>query len=162
MWIYSFHDSVSHQSDTVTVIIVAQTTIPGDKPATIWRNTFRSYVDTNYVTISSDTVRVIPKSQINAQWVNTKYIFPLFVGRGWRGDFVSDTSTVTENRSFTVIAGTFANAFRIEEQWGAVNDYGAVSTWFVPKVGVIKLHRTTWGFGSSNELWELISYQLSQ
>lgn len=162
VWTYSLFDSLSHQSDTVTVRIVGQTTIPGNKPATVWQKTFRSHVDTEFVFISSDTVRIISKANINAQWDNTKYLFPLQIGKRWRGDFVTDTSTVVENRAITVIAGTFPDAFGIEERWGAFNDYGSVTTWFVPKVGIVKMHRREWGFVFSNETWELLSYQVSQ
>jgi len=165
-WIYSYYDSLSHHSDTVTVTIVGQTTIPGNIPATIWQREFRSYADTAYVTVShdtsSDTVRIISQRNLDGQWDNTKFIFPLHVGSGWRGDFVSDTSTVIENRPITVIAGTFVNAFRIKERWGAFNDYGDVSTWLVPEVGAVKIHRnvrrwTEW----ANEVWELMSYNVS-
>lgn len=159
-WIYSFYDSLSHQSDTVTVLIVGKTTIPQNKPATIWQRTFRSYIDTVFVTVSSDTVRIIHKENVNSQWINTKYVFPLYVGQFWQSDYLRGTSNVVENSSFTVVAGTFVNTFRIEESWGGLNDYGAVSTWFVPKVGVIKMHRRTWGFDVSNELWELMDYHI--
>lgn len=162
VWTYSSYDSLANQSDTVIVRIVGQTTIPENKSVTVWQKSFGSHIDTVFVSISFDTVRIIPEAHINSQWVNTKYLFPLEVGKAWRGDFVSDTSTVVENRSITVIAGSFPNAFRIEERWSALNDYGAVSTWFVPKVGIVKLHRREWGFGFSNETWELLSYQVSQ
>ncbi len=59
------------------------------------------------------------------------------LGAGWRGDFVTDTCWVPSGSEISVPAGDFSVAFRVEETWGALNSYGAVTTWIVPGVGVV-------------------------
>ena len=159
-WTYQYYDSLRQRSDTVVVTIVGQTTIPGNKTATIWQKVYRIGIDTVYVTVSGDTVKILPKYALTAQWINTKYIFPLLVGRGWRGDISFDTNTIADMKSISVIAGKFLNAYRIEERWGGYNEYGRVTTWFVPRVGAATIHRREWGWGFVNETWELIDYHV--
>lgn len=158
-WIYSFYDSVTNNADTVTIKITGETTLPDNKRATIWQRKFSNYTDTFLVSIYADTVRIIPKQNIYVEWINTKFIFPLYVGLKWVGDFIRDTCMVVEKSSYTVPAGSFTNTFRIDEWWMGFNDYGAKSIWFVPKVGIVKVR--TIRFLVSNENWELLSYNVS-
>jgi hypothetical protein len=166
-FVYSYFDSVSMASDTVVASIVGMTALDGTpacqslsgrKEATVWEYTYSSKTDSKYVYVSGDTVKIC--SDLNTWWGNTFYVFPLKVGKGWKGDFPTDTSTVVDRVAISVPAGEFSHAFVIEEKWGALNDYGHVLTWLVPKVGMIKTHRRGWSFGLANETWELIEYHI--
>jgi hypothetical protein len=158
-FVYFYFDSVSMSSDTVVASIVGMITFDSTKQATVWEYTYSSKTDSKYVYISDDTVKIC--NDVNTWWGNTIYVFPLKVGKGWKGDFVTDTSTVIDTVAISVPAGEFSHAFVIEEKWGALNDYGQVLTWFVPKVGMIKKHGRGWSFGLANETWELIEYEIS-
>ena len=158
-FVYFYFDSVSMSSDTVVATIVGKTTFDTTKQATVWEYTYSSKTDSKYVYISADTVMIY--NDLNTWWGNTIYVFPLRVGKGWKGDFPTDTNRVIDTVAISVPAGEFSHAFVIEEKWGALNDYGDVLTWFVPKVGMVKTHRSGWSFGLANESWELIEYHIS-
>jgi len=157
-FVYFYFDSISMSSDTVVASIVGMSALSRIQ-ATVWEYTYSSKTDSKYVYISGDTVMIY--NDLNTWWGNTIYVFPLRVGKGWKGDFPTDTSTVIDRVAISVPAGKFSHAFVIEEKWGALNDYGHVLTWFVPKVGMIKTHRRGWSFGLANETWELIEYHIS-
>jgi hypothetical protein len=133
-------------------------TIPGVEEATLWQTTYNDFIDTQYVTITADTVRISPHP--DAYWGIRKYVFPLQVGKGWNGDFISDTTSVVEKRKLHIEAGRFLCAFRLEETWGALNDYGAISTWYSAGTGILYKHERSWGFGFQNRTWELLSFKI--
>jgi hypothetical protein len=89
----------------------------------------------------------------------TRYVFPLQVGKGWRGAFVNDSSTVTQRGPVSVPAGIFQNGFQIHERWSGLNDFGDISTWLVPRVGLIDLHRRE--YVGVRITWKLISYNIA-
>jgi hypothetical protein len=158
-FVFLFVNNLSITSDTVIVSIVGNTTFDENKQATVWEYEFSSKTDTEYVYFSGDTVKVY--DDLSSWWINTKYVFPLELGKGWKGDFATDTSTVFDITSISVPAGDFSNAFVIEEAWAVTNEYGHVVTWFVPKVGIVKkLHREiAWTYWVDTE-WELIDYHV--
>ncbi|MBI5471104.1 MAG: hypothetical protein HY961_02030 [Ignavibacteriae bacterium] len=157
-WTYARFDSLASRRDTVVVTVFGQVTFNG-RPATIWQQAARSRTDTIYVSVSGDTVRMynFPFSSST----NSKYIFPLYVGKGWRGDFLYDSSTVTLNGAIPTPAGQFTNGFLVQEEWSTFNDYGHFETWLVPRVGIVKQYRREWGFGLQKETWELLSYHIN-
>src|ERR1035437_4544851 len=109
-WVYSFYDSLSNKSDYLTITIVGQT---ADKSAAIWQFKYPDRIDTQYVTVSGDTVRFSP--YISSSWssYNNKIPFPLKVGNNWKGDYGNDTNYVAEINSIIVPAGSFSNAYKI-------------------------------------------------
>ena len=159
-FIYFYFDSLSMHSDTVTVSIVDTITYDNIKQLTVWEYIYSSKIDTRYVYSSGDTVKIY--NDLENWWINTTYLFPLEIGKGWRGGFINDTSTVVDQVSITVPAGEFANTFLIEETWGALNEYGYILTWFVPEVGIVKKLNWQRGWSSwARETWELIGYHIA-
>lgn len=161
VWGYVRFDSVANSTDSVRIHVMDDILLPGKVAAKIWtRISFPSVaIDTVYVGRSNDTVRIYRLS--TDLWNNTKYVFPLQVGKRWLGDFAGDSSVVTQVGLLTTPAGTFTNGFLVEESWGLLNDYGRVETWLVPNVGIVKLHRKEHGFtGFVNERWELLFYHI--
>jgi hypothetical protein len=152
-WSYAFYDSLSNKSDILTISIVGQTL---DKSISIWQFKYSDRIDTQYVSISGDTVTFSP--QISSPWssYNTKIIFPLIVGNGWRTYF--DTTFISSTNYIGVPAGSFPTAYRIDEIWGGFNDYGTIVSWFVPKVGFVSRYHRGTSFGTANESFNLISY----
>ena len=156
-WVYSFYDSLSNKSDILTITIVGQTI---DKSASIWQFKYSDRIDTQYVTISQDTVFFSPV--VSSPWssYNTKIPFPLMIGNKWRGNYLNDSSYVAEKNPVSVPAGSFANAYKIVEGWGGFNDYGSIISWFVPKVGIVRRYHTGASFGLANDTFTLVSYNI--
>lgn len=159
-WTYEVYDSIARVLDTVVVHIVGLTVLPNNKVATLWQITSRSGVDTQYVFTSGDTLRM--SDDPSALFIRTTYVFPLQEGKGWRGGFPSDTVTVMSRGSVTVPVGRFDNAFELEERWGFLNDYGRVSSWLVPNVGLVRMHVQMMGFSFGNSVWELTSFAIPE
>lgn len=157
-WTYYYNDSLASYSDTVTVKIVSEMKLDDNRHVKIWEYHYQTKTDTNYVEISGDTVRIY--NNLNAQWENTKLVFPLSVGKRWKGDFVTDSSMVIDKVPITLNGNHFQNCYIIEETWSAVEAYGRVMTWFVPEVGIVKKHFSTGIFIFSNEYWELLNFSL--
>ncbi len=75
-------------------------------------------------------------------YINSKFAFPLEVGKEWSNNAVgiSDTSEVTEKKQISTPVETFTNAFNIERDRNGLNDYIHISYWFVNDVGFAKLY----------------------
>ncbi len=157
-WTYFYYDSLASYSDTVTVKIVSEMKLDANRHVKIWEYHYQTKIDTNYVEISGDTVKIY--KNLKTQWENTKLVFPLFVGKGWKGDFLNDSSMVKDKLSISVKGHSFPNCYIIEESWGSFNDYGRVKTYFVPAVGIVKKHFSRGTFVFSNEYWELLNFSL--
>ncbi len=155
-WTYFYYDSLNAYADTVQVTIVGEIEFNEGRIAKIWEYRFKTKVDTKYVEILGDTVRIY--RDLNSLWLNTKFVFPLYVGKGWKGDRVSDTSEVVEKTSIDLNGKPFNPCYIIQEYWGVANDYGWVTTWFVPHVGIVKQHYRGESFGKANVYWELLDH----
>jgi len=152
---YSLVDSfVNPVYDTVTVIIKGDTTLPNSKQATIWEYNYSTYTDTFFVTTTNDTLRFY--SRWDNQRARTVYVFPIKVRNEWKGDFATDTTRVVEEGTVEVPAGNFQKGYRLHESWFGFNDFGDITTWLVPHIGIVKMDRIEY---TSNQKWELIDYQ---
>lgn len=157
-WIYFYYDSLNFYADTVNVKIVGEIEFNGGRKAKIWEYHFKTKIDTKYVEISGDTVRIY--DHLDNLRINTKYIFPLEVGKGWKGDFPNDSTSVIDKTSIYLNGMRFQSCYILKRIWGAVNNYGLVTTWFVPGVGVVKRHHLGLSFGTANVYWELLDYNI--
>jgi len=154
-WIYAHHDSLSNLSDTLTVTIVGETTLSNNQSAMIWQYRLSNNIDTVYVFNVGDTVRFVTNRH------PFRILFPLQIGSKWGGDYgLNDTIRILQKAPISVVAGTFANSYEIQETWGGLNDYGQFTRWFAPNAGLIRIYHTGASFGMANETFELISYSI--
>lgn len=151
---YSLFDSLFTQTyDTVTVIIRDQVILPNHEPANIWQYNYSNHKDTFYVTSVGDTLKFY--SRWNLKFPRTIYVFPIEADKKWAGPSFEDSIMVIEKRSVAVPAGNFDEGYRLHETWTGFNDYGDVTTWLVPHVGIVKMNR----FGYlMHQRWELLEY----
>jgi hypothetical protein len=156
-WEYAIFDSVRNRRDTAVVRIIGQTTLPNGISAYIWERRFTSGNDSQYVSILNGTVRVFESWEISTPFSSTKYVFPLFTGKRWRGTYAGDSSTVVAIEIVEVPAGSFVAA-QIYQRVLAVNDYLFIHSWFVPAVGLVKVDRLRFGWGDERSSWRLIRY----
>ena len=167
-WIYDVYDSVRSTSDTVTVTIVDTTRLENGALATVWLYEYPDRVDTQYVTVSGDTVNMYSDRQRSTNFRSARYVLPLEVGNGWRGLLISDSTIVRDKDSVCVTAGCLPGGFRIESNWGGFNVYGHRTDWLVPGIGVVSIH-LQWictvcmgPFPGINEYWDLLSYDVQR
>lgn len=153
-WIYAHHDSLSHLSDTLTVTIVGATTLSNNQSAMIWQYRRSTNIDTVYVFNAGDTVRFVTNTH------SFRILFPLQIGSKWGGDYLNDTIRILQKAPISVVAGTFADSYEIQETWGGLNDYGQFTRWFVPNAGFVRIYHTGASFGMANETFELINYSI--
>jgi hypothetical protein len=159
IWTYAFYDSLNGKKDTVSIRSLGETLYDKRTPAFIWQLKFKNYTDTHYVFISKqlDSLRVVPNFTSRERYFKLRMIFPLVIGKKWKGEWFNDTVRVLKQEKAFAGNTIYSNAYYLEEKWGALNDYGNMKVWYYPQVGILKLHRREWGFGFMNQTWELIS-----
>ncbi|MGF7231391.1 hypothetical protein [Arachidicoccus sp.] len=156
-YVYSVTDTAANSTYNLTVAIVGQASI-GSKHVTIWTYTFPTNIDTNYVYANVDSVVFYDKTKTSI--VNV-YHLPIIVGAEWRNKFNADTSKVVSNLNLTINAGTFDNAYLIQDNAHAPNYFLDRSQWYIPNVGLVKLKIREINLGAiTSQSWELIQYQL--
>ncbi len=158
-WSYSVFDSTTLKTQTVVVKIVGDTLFSNGDRFKIWEYRYPDKTDTGYVNIVNDTINFNFKSG----FYNTKYTFPLYVGKSWLSGKSGSThsSTVEKIESITVPAGTFKDCYQIKTTIVGYN-YGLVTNdWFMPGVGFIQHHINERSFGPADiQVWKLVNYTI--
>jgi hypothetical protein len=162
-WVYSVRDSFGLNSiDTVTIEVLSEETLPNGKSTTLQRYSSHSRLRyqfnyTEQVIIDHDTIRTLdggsPKSL---------FVVPFSVGKGWRGPrrFGLDTSLVTAQGTVTVPSGTFSDAYYIKRSYQDVDSQYFENSWFVPKLGWVRILQASNGTIMTYYVWELISFRV--
>lgn len=153
-WTYGTFDSLTRQTDTAVVTVSGHTILPNTKSVTVWQTAYRSRTDSQYVSVSGDTVTVYYRSDV------TVYVFPFHVGQGWKGPSGNDSNMVTQRGTISVPAGSFQNGFRIQRALSGLNVRKQSSVWLVPLIGIVDVHQTTVGFEFENTTWRLLAYHI--
>jgi len=160
-WTYEWEDRRSGETDTVVVRVAAMLDSSVVGPVGVWIIEYPRKPDSMFMEIVGDTVRFLTDLR-RPSW-NTKYVLPLYVGAGWRGDFVTDSSWVSGKGEIMVPAGEFSDAFQIEESWGAFNSYGRVTTWIVAGIGIVMEDRVEIDLGwGPSYVRRLLSFDISE
>lgn len=154
-WSYAYYDSLNASADTVLVKVLEKG-IQSD--TTIWQYTFKTHTDTHLVLAKKDTVKIF--SILGYSMPRTIFVFPMDSTSVWLNFLYRDS--VISQQAIEVAAGNFEKAIVIKEEWGAFNDYGQITSWFVPGVGIVKKKHIGWSFGLANNTWELLEYNIIQ
>ncbi len=159
-WVYAVYDSITGSADTAQVDIMRTVDIGNGIEAAVWRYTRSEAVWYRYMRTTGS--RVIEYRDTNRASGNTLYYFPLEVGIRWVSNPTwDDTSTVVMRDTVSFPARVFENAVFVERRWNTPGSSGRTDTWFVPKVGIVKL--SLWSATSADtthEVWELVSCKL--
>ena len=158
-WTYSVFDSTTLKTQTVLVKIIGDTVFSNNEKFKIWEYFYPDKRDTAYVNIVGDTVNFNFKSG----FYNTKYTFPLYVGKSWLSGKSGSThsSTVEKIESLTVPAGTFKDCYQIKTTIAGYNYVLITENWFMPKIGFIQHHINKRSFGPADiQIWKLVNYNL--
>src|SRR5574341_2243995 len=149
-WTYVRTDSLAYylgrrepsftvRMETVTVHITRTDKTKKKEIISEWVLTFRSKVDTQYVVIHKDTLRMLTTMDPIERYVEFEFVFPLKVGKSWNGPYpyLSDSSKVVQLEPVEVPAGRFTAAYLINRQIWSPNSLGHRKYWIVPKVGIV-------------------------
>jgi hypothetical protein len=159
-WTYEWENRNRKTIDTVVVRVAGELDSSDIGPAKIWVIEHAAKPDTLYMTVVGDTVRFV-------RWLvpdafSTAYVFPLRIGAVWRSNWWKDSSWVPAREVVSVPAGNFSPAYRVQEEWGRTNDYGWVTTWVVPEVGIVMEDRLTLSLGPwENYVRRLLVYEIA-
>ena len=163
LWKYKVYDSVYNYFDTVFVKVVGFTQLITGEEVSMWQSIGIVSGNVDSVFVSSSSNGIIVYASRNANSIINKYVFPLHVGDKWLMQHYLDTNKVTVRASFTVPAGTFAEAYRINRMFNSLPGYNRTveEEWFVPNVGIVSRYLNIISQGYvSNTKWELIDYQI--
>jgi hypothetical protein len=156
-WVYNVYDSTALTSYDVTVTISSTTSIK-NKIVNIWTFKYPNMIDTNYVTVKSDTITFFARNKITV--VDT-YVLPLTVGNKWMGDWINDNYTVTQQSAVSVDWRSFQGSFNIKENARSPNFIRIKDEWFAPFVGTVKKSRFEYDLAPpTNRVWYLKSWNL--
>ena len=158
-WTYSVFDSTTQTTQTVEVKIVGDTIFENGEKFKIWEYRFPDKIDTEYVNIVGDTVRLNKKYG----FFNTMYIFPLYPGKSWlSGNGTIHTATVEKIETITVPAGIFKNSYDIKTKNTSYNYALIIDNWFKPKVGIIQKYIYEFNMAPPDrQTWKLVNYKLT-
>lgn len=158
-WKYAVYDSIAHTADTVVVSIIDSTALSDGTTAAVWKYAYRRSVDSQYVTRAGDSIMVYRSPDVRS--LSMILALPLEVGREWITS-PPGTMKIVAKEKVHPPAGSFANALRVEQHPFIGNFYGGTTYWFVPDVGLVRMHRSwmdTMADNSVNTVWELLSFE---
>ncbi len=161
-WKYAIYDSTKHRADTVVVSITDSTYLSDGTAAAVWQYAYSHSVDTQYVAQSRDSILVYRSPDVRS--LSMVLVLPLEVGRQWLNS-PPGSMKVTARENVDVPGGSFARALRVEQHPFIGNFYGGTTYWFVPDVGLVRMHRAwmdTMADDRVNTVWELLSFKRRQ
>ncbi|MDB5033854.1 MAG: hypothetical protein JWQ98_1095 [Chlorobi bacterium] len=160
-WTYSVYYLPKKQYDTLTVTIYGDTMLADGRRASIWRYAWSSDADTEYVTNRGDTVKGYFNDSAGYELAD-EYVYPLVPGKRWADGIPGDTSLVVNTGTYSVPAGNFSQAVRIDRQFPKQRDALWLSTWVAPSVGIIAWKKYHFDFGPfeqvGSEEYQLLRY----
>jgi hypothetical protein len=167
LWTYEVYDSLTGKTDTVLVSVTDTFTFENGQQTYQWRFKSSDDILIKKSILSGDTFAFFGRAGVD--FPEEYFIFPLELGNEWTGPRWGDTSIVSDSGLVSVPAGDFAVAFLIDRRWNLDFEGGGnrSETWIVPEVGVAYRYLfNSWSDGahitvSKNEVWELLSYDLS-
>jgi hypothetical protein len=172
LWKYQVYDSLTEVTDTVWFSVTDTFTLSTGDFVTLWREkrigAERHYFRLSFLGFRGDTLETFDDSV--GVPANERIVFPLELSSSWTGPVaVDDTSTVAQIGQIEVPAGKFNNGARIDRSWNLDFEEGGnwSQTWVVPDVGVVsRYRRSQFSDGTkiivtTNEIWELIEYDLT-
>ena len=169
-WEYEVHDSTTDfpkvKNYTVKVSITGITKLVDGINASIWQYEYPWGVDTNYVRIVDDTVKVFSltysKSLRDLLFPRQVYIIPFANEQRWDGKLLLiDSFHVYTSVSVVTNAGAFTDCFNIYHYYVAPNTEYIDNYWFKPNIGMVKTSYNHYVLNPRTfQTWSLKKYYL--
>lgn len=169
-WEYDAHDSTAGYTKvdnyTVKVTVVGLTKLIDGNDAYIWKYEYPSVIDTNYVRIVDDTIkifdRIYSRSIRDLQFPRKIYIIPFSNEQRWDGKLLLvDSCHVYSASQVQTPAQLFLNCFNIYHYYLAPNTEYKDNYWFKQNVGMIKINLSHYDLNPRTfRTWSLKKYYL--
>ncbi len=168
-WEYNVHDSTAGytaENYAVKVTIVGITKLVDGNDAYVWKYEYPSTIDTNYIRIVGDTVKIFDQTYSRTiedlQFPRKIFIIPFANEQRWDGKLLLiDSFHVYSEASIETNAGAFTNCFRIYHYYLAPNTEYVDNYWFKQNVGFIKMDFNHYILNPRNyQTWTLMKYYL--
>ena len=168
-WHYLVYDTTLVYNDTtafsqynVDVTIIADTTLPGGIPATVWKYQYPSHADTSFVIVRGDTIKFL--YNVNISSLIKQYIIPFNVNSSWPYSYCNlNEVKVTERATIRVGQTDFLNSFHLTGGAGCPDGMFGVDEWFADNIGLVKSYYNPYGeliITKHITRWLLMSYSL--
>jgi len=154
-WKYQVYDSLTQQTDTITIKVVKDTMI-NNNSVFYWKFIKAgTAIDTLFVLNSYDSICFY--KNINLTDLRRKLIIPFEVGDTWQGN-INDYYEVESIESVY----NFNDAFKINRNYQSFNYYLLEKIWMVDNIGFVKMTTNEFSLAPiKNENWRLLSYHIN-
>ncbi len=168
-WEYYVYDSSQFNGIpeyTVTVKITNIQKLVDGKDAAVWQYQYPWGIDTNYVRLTGDTVKIFSLAYSSTigylQFPGRKFLLPFKDGQQWYGDLYGvSTYNVTAMPIVKTNFYEFDSSFRIYNQYAGPNIEYEDEFWFRPNIGMVQIHYHEYNLGPIYRvLWQLKKYSL--
>ena len=148
--------------DTVRVTTVETYRLSPDDRYAVQEIESKSGVDTQYIMIYDEILRIQADSLPNPLWDNY-FRFPLAVGRNWGVLTSAPVPEVLDKEQILTSAGIFPSCFHTRLHGGQFDDSWMEEDWLVPDLGMVRSSRRQYGLTPQTSRTRLlIAYQLSR
>ena len=153
-WKYQVYDSLTQQTDTITINVVKDTMI-NNNPVFYWESSKAGVaIDTLFVLKTSDSICFY--MNINLTDLRRKLKIPFEVGDTWQGN-INDYYEVESIESYYL-----NDAFKINRNYQSFNYYLLEKIWMVDNIGFVKMTTNEFSLAPiKNENWRLLSYHIN-
>lgn len=164
-YVQGSNNTVSHYS--VQVLIVGTKKMADGKSVAIWKYNYPFGIDTNYVRIVGDTIKIFDNSYNSHTIEGLKYpmlifVEPFKVDEGWDGKHAwSDTLNVVKQEDVTTSFKTFKDCFQIYRHYIGPNMEFKDNYWFKPQIGMIRIYTNRYILAPfMYRIWQLKAYSV--
>ncbi|RMG68018.1 MAG: hypothetical protein D6715_03400 [Calditrichaeota bacterium] len=158
--IYTFTGKKEVSQSRLTVTIVDSTILPNGLAATVWTFNQNGKIDTLFAGFRGDTLLFFKKHS-KSFFIRFGFLLPLQVGKVWR--LPLRDYQVLSRQEVRVPAGTFKNAFLVQEIEREGNAFGGNSYFIAPGFGIVKYRYGTFVTLSETNhvvVWNLVSFDV--
>lgn len=172
-WEYDVFDSSSVRAHpefpaeyTVTVSVVGKKTLLDNSIASIWQYQYPWGLETCYVKIDKDTVKIYDPFRIETvkgiEFPLSMFIIPFSDSQRWSGKLLLiDSFHVYPAPTVTGYSETFTDCYNIFHYYVAPNTEYRDNYWFKPNLGMVRIHYDDYNFSPRNKyLWRLKNYSV--
>jgi hypothetical protein len=173
-WIYEVNDTSQinyHQgyprTYDVKVSIISEKVMVDGNYATVWTYQFPWGVDTNFIRLVGDTIKVYDTSYSSnirdLEFPRKLFILPFINGASWKGKLLwIDTFNVSKNYNLSNGFLNFDSSFNIYHYYYGSQDLRQYDNyWFEPNIGFVKIYyKHFYGAPWEYYTWNLKNYYL--
>jgi len=156
-WKYQVYDSLTQQTDTITINVVKDTMI-NNNPIFYWESSKAGVaIDTLFVLKTSDSICFYDDN--NLIYLTQELKLPLDVGNTWQSYALASDNYKVESIESVY---NYSDAYKVDRNFQSFNYYLLEKIWMVDNIGFVKMTINEFNLApSKNENWRLLSYHIN-